>query len=530
MGTYSGTYSADTITPDFVSAGVGRDPAGSTPSAAADTINGFGGNDILDGGGGGDVIDGGDGSDTINDSNAGNIIYGMGGNDEITIQIYDTGGANSVDNVAYGDSGNDAITLQIGGYGDLLGDFVGDPPGGRISLYGGTGNDVLKVSSFYATSGMVVEYFGGEGSDELQATASYYDPDGSYGGDADDYLYGGSGDDRYVVNEPDDHVIEAVDQGLDTVIAYQTDFILPENVENLQMKIGGIDPFFGPYRGIGNAYDNTIWGGETYYDNSYILDGMAGNDTIYGSSGGKDTINGGVGNDVLYGKLLGVDYYYLDADDDTIYGGTGNDLIYGSGGDADTWDGNDLLYGDDGNDRIFGSYGDDQMYGGTGADELGGQGGSDTMYGGAGKDKLGGGSGNDWLYGEGDADVLSGRGDLDHLSGGPGNDIFDYDAVTDSKGAARDVIQDFAGAGAAVGDRIDLSTIDANATAGGNQAFKFVGKAGFSGAGQVRVAASGADTLIQVNTDANKATVEMDILVKDGTATPTQWVAGDFIL
>ncbi len=152
------------------------------------------------------------------------------------------------------------------------------------------------------------------------------------------------------------------------------------------------------------------------------------------------------------------------------------------------------------------------------------------MYGGTGIDEPGGQAGNDWLYGEADADVLSGREGLDHLSGGPGNDIFDYDAVTDSKGALRDVILDFAGVGKAVGDRIDLSTIDANTTAGGNQAFKFVGTAKFTAPGQVHVVKSGADTLVQANTDANKATVEMDILVKDGTALHTQWVAGDFIL
>ncbi len=152
------------------------------------------------------------------------------------------------------------------------------------------------------------------------------------------------------------------------------------------------------------------------------------------------------------------------------------------------------------------------------------------MFGAEAAAEPGGGTGNDWLYGEADADVLSGRDGLDHLTGGAGKDIFDYDATTDSKGALRDVILDFAGVGKAVGDRIDLSTIDANATAGGNQAFKFVGTAKFTAPGQVHVVKSGADTLIQANTDANKATVEMDILVKDGAALHTQWVAGDFIL
>lgn len=55
MATFSGSFYADTITPDAVSSRVVREP-GSKPSAAADRIDGFGANDILDGGGGADII------------------------------------------------------------------------------------------------------------------------------------------------------------------------------------------------------------------------------------------------------------------------------------------------------------------------------------------------------------------------------------------------------------------------------------------------------------------------------------------
>ncbi|HSO43791.1 MAG TPA: hypothetical protein VLR47_13305, partial [Rhodospirillales bacterium] len=50
----------------------------------------------------------------------------------------------------------------------------------------------------------------------------------------------------------------------------------------------------------------------------------------------------------------------------------------------------------------------------------------------------------------------------------------------------------------------DLTTIDAIA-GGSDNAFAFRGTGGFTGNGQVRVAGSGADTVIQVNTDANTA-------------------------
>ncbi|MBL8660484.1 MAG: hypothetical protein JNM75_12100 [Rhodospirillales bacterium] len=430
------------------------------------TFTGNWADETYSGGSGNDTINGGGGSDTLN---------GGGGNDTVCEEVWTedshtfTGTA-----ILHGDAGNDRLFVDFDG--PAL-----DIERGTFKLYGDAGNDRLEATYYYPWS------------------------EGPNYGAAKDFLYGGTGDDTYVLQQHTDAVIEKAGEGYDTVIGWGDDYTLPANVEKLQLEYG-VDDAPSGYHGTGNTLANTIVGTQA-----------------------DDTLDGAAGNDTLYGKPLGENWDWNE-DADTIHGGTGNDLIYGAGGDNDTWDGDDLLYGDDGNDRIFGSYGDDQMYGGTGADELGGQAGNDTMYGGSGNDKLGGGSGNDWLYGEGDADVLSGRGDLDHLSGGPGNDIFDYDAVTDSKGAARDVILDFAGAGAAAGDRIDLSTIDANTTAGGNQAFKFVGTAAFSGPGQVRVAASGADTLIQVNTDANKATVEMDILVKDGAATPTQWVAGDFIL
>lgn len=98
------------------------------------------------------------------------------------------------------------------------------------------------------------------------------------------------------------------------------------------------------------------------------------------------------------------------------------------------------------------------MTGGALADLIDGGNGNDTLRGGAGNDTLIGGLGADSLYGE------------------LGNDLFDYNSVNDSLvGVARDVIRDFAGAGAALGDRIDLTTIDANSVVAGNQAFIFGG-------------------------------------------------------
>jgi len=82
---------------------------------------------------------------------------------------------------------------------------------------------------------------------------------------------------------------------------------------------------------------------------------------------------------------------------------------------------------------------------------------------------LNGGTGNDTLVG--------GTGQ-DSMTGGSGNDVFDFNAVSESApGSSRDIISLFAS-----GDKIDLSTIDANTGVSGNQAFSFSSGTTFSGA------------------------------------------------
>ena len=105
--------------------------------------------------------------------------------------------------------------------------------------------------------------------------------------------------------------------------------------------------------------------------------------------------------------------------------------------------------------------------GNSAANSLTGGGGNDVLHGGAGNDVLIGGLGRDIMFGDG------------------GADRFDFDTVTEAGATAgtRDVISLFDLAG---GDVIDLSTIDANSSVAGNQAFTFIGSADFTAAGQVR--------------------------------------------
>jgi Ca2+-binding RTX toxin-like protein len=101
---------------------------------------------------------------------------------------------------------------------------------------------------------------------------------------------------------------------------------------------------------------------------------------------------------------------------------------------------------------------------------------ADTFNGGAGNDKLYGQSGNDTLIGGTGDDTLTGGTGRDVMTGSSGADDFDFNSITEMGKAAstRDRITDFTRSS----DDIDLSTIDANGSAAGNAAFKFIAAKG----------------------------------------------------
>jgi hypothetical protein len=73
--------------------------------------------------------------------------------------------------------------------------------------------------------------------------------------------------------------------------------------------------------------------------------------------------------------------------------------------------------------------------------------------------------------------------------------MYRYSSTSESTvGAQRDFILDFSVAS----DKLDLSSIDANLSIEGNQAFAFIGKDNFSAeGGQVRFYTSGSDLIVQ---------------------------------
>lgn len=381
------------------------------------------------------------------------------------------------------------------------GNDIVDAGGGNDSVNGGTGNDELAAGTGDDTLN------GSYGQDTLYGSAGNDVLDGEFDVDV---IYGGDGNDQFKSSSVSGDILDG-GAGYDTLLSSGFNNI---RIVSFDSSSNSIEEILGR-----SSSQATLYGDDSdnYFNftNTKLVnikvDAYYGNDTILGSNISSDVIRGGSGADVIYGGS-GNDILDGDYNDDRIYGGAGDDLLNG---------------GKD-NDKAYGSDGNDQITGGDGVDELRGEAGNDTVYGGYGIDTVNGGSGNDKLYGEADADTLLGGDGLDQLSGAGGNDVFDYNAATESKPGLtlRDVILDFAGVGAALGDKIDLSGVDANTAVSGDQAFTFRGSGSITAPAQVRVQASGADTLLQANTGGTTAP-EMEILLK---ATSGIWQASDFVL
>ena len=83
----------------------------------------------------------------------------------------------------------------------------------------------------------------------------------------------------------------------------------------------------------------------------------------------------------------------------------------------------------------------------------------------------------------------------------------------------------FEGAGAAAGDRIDLSAIDANTARAGDQAFSLGG----TGVARLSFVESGTDTIVRGNTDGDAA-FEFQLVIEDGAVRATAYTSADFLL
>ena len=345
---------------------------------------------------------------------------------------------------------------------------------------GGSGNDSIVGNA----AANVLQ--GGGGNDTLRGNGGN---DSLYGGNGNDLLEGGTGVDY-----------ESGGAGNDT-FEFHVGFTYPNTIDGG----AGVDTF--DFRAIGGGYSGT--GIQISLTNGYS--DIGGTMTLLN----LENVRGSDSNEGIEGNNAA----------NLLQGNGGNDTL-GAGG------GNDTLEGGNGNDSLGGGNGNDRHLGGAGNDTVFAGAGNDTALGGNGNDSLVGGDGSDSLQGEAGNDVLAGGNGKDLLQGGGGQDRFDFNLVGESNpGAACDVLQAggggtaFDGAGAAAGDRIDLSDIDANVTAAGNQAFIFGG----TGKGHVWCVNSGNITQVFANVD-NDAAAEFQLNIYDTNVLASAYQAADFIL
>jgi Ca2+-binding RTX toxin-like protein len=320
--------------------------------------------------------------------------------------------------------------------------------------------------------------------------------------------------------------------GNDSLIGFDGDDLLEGGA--------GADQLFGSPGFDTASYRNSPTGVEVSLRDFSAEYGHAEGDQLFSIEGLRgsafaDTLQGNELRNVFHGGG-GADYFLAHEGNDTLHGEGGNDVLIGH-------DGNDQLRGGSGNDRLEGDVGNDVLNGDAGIDTAvfrdytlgagsgvqvdlqrgiatGGQLGIDTL---SGIENVDGTSSADLIIGNGGANILWGREGGDVLTGNGGADRFDYDSVFDSRSVAADVITDF---NRAQGDKIDLSTLDANMEVSGNEAFQFIGTGPFTGAGQVRAVTSGGGTTIEI--DCGDVLLGTELVIVLSSTVPMQ--ASDFIL
>jgi Ca2+-binding RTX toxin-like protein len=367
--------------------------------AGDDLLLGLAGSDTLDGGEGVDFMLGGAGNDTYYADRLEDVIIEAEGEGRDTVLAASTFVlADNLENLTL--VGRDAADA----FGNALGNVL-------------TGNDSDN------------EMHAGEGADRLVGGGG---ADRLHGGADADQMLGGAGDDTYFVTETGDRVIEAADEGHDTVEA-TVSHTLAANIEDLVLAGEAA------INGAGNAAANTLTGNAA----ANRLDGRDGDDHLIGAQGedtlvggdGADTLDGGYGQDLLNGGE-GDDLLLGDDEADTISGGAGNDTLDGGAG-ADRLVGgvgDDIYRVNDGGDVVVEAAGGGidtvilegaefklsahvenlvmqgpvatRAYGNDLANRITGNDGGNILEGGRGDDTLEGGGGWDWLVGGEGADVF----------------------------------------------------------------------------------------------------------------------------
>jgi Ca2+-binding RTX toxin-like protein len=431
LATFNGTQASDSANASGFTylvgftAGTANDIALLT-DADGDTFKGGDGSDYVFAGIGDDNLSGGDGDDYLNGSDGNDYIVGGSGSNTLSGGAGDDGIISSMSDIVDGGSGHDVMSVSTTSSTDAYTvEFTGTNAGKfkingiqtgtftgieKVYFYGYDGNDVINAS-LANLSGAPIGTAAGSGTFGLNVY-SYTGSDTVLGSASSDYINGGTGNDFLYGNAGSDTIYGGSD--LDIIFGQAGDDTLNGEGGNDTILGGvGIDLIYGGTGTdvlYGDEDNDTIDGG----DATDFLFGQAGDDTLNGDAG-NDYIFGGLDNDIINGGA-GTDEIYGEDGNDYILGGDDNDFLFGQAG-------LDSMYGEAGNDYIVGGDGDDSIGGGDGSDQINGENGVDFVLGGNGDDFIYGNVGNDTLYGDYGNDFLDGGDGNDFLDGGAGIDV-----------------------------------------------------------------------------------------------------------
>lgn len=332
------------------------------------------------------------------------------------------------------------------------------------TVFGGAGDDVLlktdlRTSYTYLADGSQVSTFITHAPDNTRQDVAWSAADVFSGGAGNDLVRAGDGPDWVYGDEGNDWL----ELGAGTNVAWGgggDDVILVSGF-TANLVVGGLPPHsYNQY----SISTNAIWAGEgndvvsvshvSGGDFGMAVNGEGGDDWIAIETTGSSVVTGGVGNDTLLTLAAPSEYIYgthYPTPADVIYGGAGDDVIYSDRG-------NDLVYGGDGHDWIFGGLGSDMLF-------------------------LGDGTGDDHA---------SDRVSVEYLG-------LDPSALLTSPGWWVDTIAGFQPASrfgapeAGVADKIDVGAL-----LKGYERVGYYGAANPFDAGILRLAASGADTQVEI--------------------------------